>query len=171
MTANNSFIYDIKKNTIFLSEKGTNDNMNFIDKTFYDIDNKCCLALPEDLSEIKEIAIIDKNEQSLIKYNIVDENSLLISNNTVSQELKKEKEIELNNINTGYKINLNISNQYNNQPKEFGYCISSISSQESKIKAKQDKIKIIEYNQDKTINYIAQKIEEEKKIVNIDIEK
>ena len=150
MTANNSFIYDINKNTIFLSEKGTNDNMNFIDKTFYDIDNKCCLALPEDLSEIKEIALIDKNEKSLIKYNIVDENSLLISNNTVSQELKKEKEIELNNINTGYKINLNISNQYNNQPKEFGYCISSISSQESKIKAKQDKIKIIEYNQDKT---------------------
>ena len=169
ITSNNSYIYNINKNSIYLSDKGTNDNMNFIDKTFYDIDNKCCLALPEDLNEIKEIALIDKNEQSLIKYNIVDENSLLISNSTVSQELKNEP--KQNNINNDYKNNLNISNQFKLEPKEFGYYISSISSQESKIKAKQDKIKIIEYNQEKTINYEMPKVEAEKKEVNIKEEK
>ena len=31
-------------------------------------------------------------------------------------------------------------------PKEFGYCVSSYSSEQAKIKAKNDKIKIIEIN-------------------------
>ena len=70
MESNNSYIYDIKLNKIFLSEKGTNDNMNFIDKSFYFIDNQYNVALPEELEETREIAFVDKKEQSLIRTNI-----------------------------------------------------------------------------------------------------
>ena len=38
------------------------------------IDNKYSIALPDNLEENKEIAIIDKNEQSLIKQSIEENN-------------------------------------------------------------------------------------------------
>jgi len=44
--------------------------MSFYDKTFYKINKKYSVALPHNLSELKEIAVIDKDEQSLIKVNI-----------------------------------------------------------------------------------------------------
>ena len=138
MSNNASYVYNINQNKIYLSQKGTNDCMNFIDKTFYNINNTY-IALPEDLGESKEIAIIDKNEQSLIKNNINDN----IRSNLCSECKRKENE----------KNNINLTNQtktklkFINEPNEFGYCISSCSSEQSKIKAKQNKIKIIEFNQ------------------------
>ena len=60
MEKNNTYVYDIKENRIFLSDKGTNDCMSFNDKTFYLFDNQYSVALPEDLDEIREIAIVDK---------------------------------------------------------------------------------------------------------------
>ena len=133
---NNTFIYDINNNEISLSEKGTNDCMNFVDKTFYDIDNNYSVALPEDLYETKEFAIIDKNEQSLIKTNIEENNPCQES----QSDFKENKKIN-------YTNKSNINNKINDEPKEFGYYISSCSSEQSKIKAKNDKIKVIPINQ------------------------
>ena len=109
--------------------------MNFVDKNFYDIDNNNCVALPEDLNETKEVAIIDKNEQSLIRANIEDK---ILCNEC-------QNEFEENNNNK--KIKINYDNKRDLEPKEFGYFISSCSSEQSKIKAKSEKIKVIEINQ------------------------
>ena len=59
MPNNASYIYNLNQNKISLSQNGTNDCMNFVDKTFYKI-NETYIALPEDLGESKEIAIIDR---------------------------------------------------------------------------------------------------------------
>ena len=134
---NKTYIYDIKYNKIFLSDKGTNDSMNFTDKTFYEINNKYNVALPSDFEELKEVAYIDKNEQSLIRKNVEDKNSC--------QESQKELEI---NKNINYQINLDKKIKIN-EPIEFGYYISSYSSEESKIRAKKDNIKIIEKHEQK----------------------
>ena len=67
---NKTYVYDPKNNRISLSLTGTNDSMDFYDKTFYKINNKYNVALPYDLNSIQEIALVDKNEQSLIKINI-----------------------------------------------------------------------------------------------------
>ena len=76
--------------------------MNFIDKTFYKIDDNYTIALPEGLDELKEIAIIDKNEQSLIRNNADGKihninNTKFTYNNTLCDECKKEYENENNN--------------------------------------------------------------------------
>ena len=44
-----SFIYDPKNNNISLSFKGTNDYVDFCDKTFYTTNNKYSVALPNNL--------------------------------------------------------------------------------------------------------------------------
>jgi len=117
--------------------------MNFVDKSFYLIDNQYSVALPEGLEENREIAIVDKKEQSLIKTNIGE----------IIQTVRKNKnELVQKNVND-YSINKN-ENKVNRMkivqnydaPKEFGYCVSSYSSEQAKIKAKNDKIKIIEIN-------------------------
>ena len=144
MENNNTYVYDLNQNKIYLSEKGTNDNMNFVDKSFYLIDNQYSVALPEGLEENREIAIVDKKEQSLIKTNIGE---------IIIQTVRKNKnELAQKNVND-YSINKN-ENKVNRMkivqnydaPKEFGYCVSSYSSEQAKIKAKNDKIKIIEIN-------------------------
>ena len=67
----NTFIYNSKDNKLTLSLKGTNNNMIFIDKNFYKINNKySVVAIPYRLNEIKEFASFDKDEQSLIKLSI-----------------------------------------------------------------------------------------------------
>jgi len=119
------------QNKIYLSQNGTNDCMNFVDKTFYKMNNTY-IALPMDLFESKEIAIIDKNEQSLIKNNI-NEN---IQTNICSQ--CKIKENKQNNINVNISRETKV--RYSNEPKEFGYFISSCSSEQSKINAKRNRI-------------------------------
>ena len=187
MEQNNTYVYDIKENKIYLSEKGTNDNMNFNDKTFYLIDNQYSVALPEGLDEFREIAIMDKKEQSLIKTFIKereDDNINIIK----GQENYKQKnlyEFFGNKENKKYDKDYIYGN--NNFPKEFGYCLSAHSSEEAKQKAKNNNIKIIETKQkietipkkeiviEKTSeekkeeinieqNYVEQKIEEENNI-------
>ncbi len=139
MESNNSFIYDIKTNKIFLSEKGTNDNMNFIDKSFYFIDNQYNVALPEELEETREIAFVDKKEQSLIRTNIGE----------IAQSIRKEKnDYKQKNLLQFFSKKEDINKKKivknDNAPKEFGYCVSYYSYEKAKIKAKNDNIKVIE---------------------------
>ena len=160
MENNATFVYDINENRISLSNQGSNDNMKFVDKTFYIFDNKYNVGLPEDLDEIKEIAFVDKNEQSLIKTNI-DE----------TEKISKNKKYLENNEFINYNKNAQIKQKTNiiknqNAPKEFGYYMSSYSSKQSKIIAKKNKIDIIDNNkvsvQIPVIN--QQKIENENEI-------
>ena len=163
MPNNASYIYNLNQNKIYLSQNGTNDCMNFVDKTFYKI-NETYIALPEDLGESKEIAIIDRKEQSLIKNNINDN----IRSNLCSACKKKENEINNINLNMQTKTKL----RYDNEPKEFGYYISSCSSEQSKITAKKNKIKIIEFNQNyKKININTNIIDNKNINVNIQQQK
>ena len=67
---NNTYIYNPLKNEITISQNGTNDNMIFSDKSFYKINNRYNLAFPKNLLETKEICVVDKNVQSMIKINI-----------------------------------------------------------------------------------------------------
>ena len=58
--------------------------MIFDDKTFYKISDKYNIALPHDLNETKQISIVDKVEQPLIKKNIdcpTDDNDTIINYN------------------------------------------------------------------------------------------
>ena len=140
MENNATFVYDINENRISLSNQGSNDNMKFIDKTFYIFDNKYNVGLPEDLDEIKEIAFVDKNEQSLIKTNI-DE----------TEKISKNKKYLENNEFINYNKNAQIKQKTNiiknqNAPKEFGYYMSSYSSKQAKIIAKKNRIDIIDNN-------------------------
>ena len=187
MEQNNTYVYDIKENKIYLSEKGTNDNMNFNDKTFYLIDNQYSVALPEGLDEFREIAIVDKKEQSLIKTFIKERED---DNINIIKEQENYKQKNLYEF-FGNKENKKYDKDYiygnNNFPKEFGYCLSAHSSEEAKQKAKNNNIKIIETKQkietipkkeiviEKTSeekkeeinieqNYVEQKIEEENNI-------
>ena len=187
MEQNNTYVYDIKENKIYLSEKGTNDNMNFNDKTFYLIDNQYSVALPEGLDEFREIAIVDKKEQSLIKTFIKerDDNNINIIKEQENYKQKNLYEFFGNKENKKYDKDYIYGN--NNFPKEFGYCLSAHSSEEAKQKAKNNNIKIIETKQkietipkkeiviEKTSeekkeeinieqNYVEQKIEEENNI-------
>ena len=136
MENNTTYVYNIDENRIHLSNQGTNDNMIFKERTFYFYDNNYNVALPENLDEIKEIAFVDKNEQSLIKTNIdfVEKNIKYNFNN-----------ININNKNGQIKQKSRIIRN-ENIPKEYGYYMSSYSSAQAKLDAKKNKIDIIETN-------------------------
>jgi hypothetical protein len=53
-----------------LSKIGTNDNEIFSDKIFYKINNKYNVAIPKNVTEKKEICLVNKDEQALIKLSI-----------------------------------------------------------------------------------------------------
>jgi hypothetical protein len=158
---NNSYIYDVKNNKIIVSEKGTNDNMNFTDKNFYKINNKYSIALPHGLNETKEIALMNKDEQSLIKLSIElpsfdtnnndimgvckycqnsyksnkssnSYNNMYNPQNIYSQysyPQDKSRNIEgynhIKNVKMNYRTTTCINKE---EPKEFGYYVSSGSS-------------------------------------------
>ena len=190
MEHNGTYLYDIKNNKIYLSQKGTNDCMNFTDKTFYKIDNKYSIALPDNLEENKEIAIIDKNEQSLIKQSIEENNIYKLNINTnktfinnkcqfCHQDLEggdytynllnKQKNLQLYNnnidaINQNKKIKTLKKFEIKELPKEFGYCLSAYSSENAKIKAKKDNIEIIEINKYNKLNIKSEAHPEAKNI-------
>ena len=136
MENNTTYVYNINENNIYLSNQGTNDNMIFKERTFYFYDNNYNVALPENLDEIKEIAFVDKNEQSLIKTNIdfVEKNIKYNFNN-----------ININNKNEQIKQKSRIIRN-ENIPKEYGYYMSSYSSAQAKLNAKKNKIDVIETN-------------------------
>ena len=165
MENNNTYIYDINQNKIYLSEKGTNDNMNFIDKSFYLIDNQYSVALPEGLEENREIAIVDKREQSLIKTNIgeIVQSARKIKNELLQKNLNDDFNTKKENI-----VRAKIIKNYD-APKEFGYFVSSFSSEQAKIKAKNDKIQIIEIN--KNISSINNNVNEAKIQIESEINK
>ena len=143
---NNTYIYKPGNNTISLSQNGTNDNMIFDDKTFYKINDKYNIALPHDLINSKEISIVDKVEQSLIKVNIecpTDDNDTNINCNISFEDkvqnndnndigyltIKKTSDIEnnfipSNLINIDYKGNINnkCKEQINNPPFIYDNC-------------------------------------------------
>ena len=66
---NNTYIYNPNNNEILSSKNGTNDNITFSDKTFYNVNKRYNITLPKDLIEIKEICLVDKERQTLIKIN------------------------------------------------------------------------------------------------------
>ena len=136
MENNTTYVYNIDENRIHLSNQGTNDNMIFKERTFYFYDNNYNVALPENLDEIKEIAFVDKNEQSLIKTNIdlIEKNIKYNFNN-----------ININNKNEQIKQKSRIIRN-ENIPKEYGYYMSSYSSAQAKLDAKKNKIDVIETN-------------------------
>ena len=136
MENNTTYVYNINENNIYLSNQGTNDNMIFKDRSFYFYDNGYNVALPENLDEIKEIAFVDKIEQSLIKTNIdVAERKIKYDYNYNNINIKNEQIQQKNRI---------IKNE--NTPKEYGYFMSSYSSTQAKINAKKNKIDVIEAN-------------------------
>ena len=131
---NNTYIYKPGNNTISLSQNGTNDNMIFDDKTFYKISDKYNIALPHDLINSKEISIVDKVEQSLIKVNIecpTDDNDTNINCNISFEDkvqnndnndigyltIKKTSDIE-NNFIPSNLINIDYKGNINNKCKE-----------------------------------------------------
>ena len=67
---NNTYIYDPTNNKILSSQIGINDNITFSDKTFYNVNERYNITLPKNLIEIKEICLVDKERQTLIKINI-----------------------------------------------------------------------------------------------------
>ena len=106
--------------------------MIFSDKNFYLINNKYNVALQDTLEENKEIAIIYKEEQSLIKVNI-NENSNFIENKNYSfnnnnnfcknclkglEEQNNKNEL-LNKQNTNIKLDNNESEKINKEKKRM----------------------------------------------------
>ena len=69
-TLNDTYIYEPGSNTIVLSQNGTNDNMLFNDKTFYKVSKRYSINIPQNLNEVKEIGVSDKQSQSLIKLSL-----------------------------------------------------------------------------------------------------
>ena len=69
-TVNNTYIYEPGKNSIILSQNGTNDNVILDDKTFYKLTNKYSVGIPYKLNEVKELCVIDKEDQSIIKISL-----------------------------------------------------------------------------------------------------
>ena len=70
LNSNSTYVYDPINNEITLSKNGTNDNEIFADKFFYKINNKYNIAIPKNINEQKEICVVNKDEQSLIKINV-----------------------------------------------------------------------------------------------------
>ena len=70
LNSNTTYVYDPISNEIYLSKIGTNDNEIFSDKIFYKINNKYNVAIPKNVTEKKEICLVNKDEQALIKLSI-----------------------------------------------------------------------------------------------------
>ena len=70
LNSNSTYVYDPISNEIYLSKIGTNDNEIFSDKIFYKINNKYNVAIPKNVTEKKEICLVNKDEQALIKLSI-----------------------------------------------------------------------------------------------------
>ena len=70
LNSNSTYVYNPLNNEITLSKNGTNDNETFADKFFYKINNKYNVAIPKNINEQKEICVVNKDEQALIKINI-----------------------------------------------------------------------------------------------------
>ena len=126
-TVNDTYIYEPGINTIVLSKNGTNDNMLFYDKTFYKVNKRYSINIPENLNEVKEIGVSDKQDQSLIKlslnivsndeYNVAsklsfDDKIQYCSEDKGNITIKASyKEIKQNKYNQNYNYNYNQSKE------------------------------------------------------------
>ena len=114
--SNNTYIYNPIKNEITLSQNGTNDNMIFSDKIFYKLNNKYNIAFPKNVEEKKEICLVDKDEQSLIK--------VFVEIPSISKEAKVKSKINFNDkkylINKNDKDSLTIKS-LDNKGKNLNY--------------------------------------------------
>ena len=180
---NNTYVYEPKENKISLTLNGTNDNMSFYDKTFYKINKRYSVALPHDLSEIKEIAVFDKDEQSLIKVNIEfpsnDKNASSYNFLFNQQYFNQNNNLMISNYYNKGQGKQNLNSQYNNnytfsqtklrnmqiieEPKEFGYYISTNSSTQTRMKAQNERIKMVPFSS----KYIPIKIEKTEILNNL----
>ena len=137
-TVNDTYIYEPGSNTIVLSKNGTNDNMFFNDKTFYKVNKRYSINIPENLNEVKEIGVSDKQDQSLIKlslnivsndkYNVVSKlsfddkiqyDSKDKGNITIKASYIEKKQNEFNQQN---KYNQNYNYNYNQSEKQPIIC-------------------------------------------------
>ena len=120
-SVNNTYIYEPSKNSIILSQNGTNDNLLLGDKTFYKLNDKYSIGLPSKLNEIKELCLVDKEDQSIIKIsleNTSDNNKFsVISDITFDEKIQHENNDKGDiNIKTSEK---EINNDYDfEQPKK-----------------------------------------------------
>ena len=165
---NNSYVYDPKNNKVSISLNGTNDSVNFCDKNFYKFDKKYSIALPKDIEEVKEIAIIDKDEQSLIKSHIdLPKNGNYKLNINQNEFTFPKHKIRSNMIIANHASmskayrNINPNAQIREEPKEFGYYISSNSSEQVRIKAQKDRIKMVQINPKHVTYKIGQAIQKD----------
>ena len=125
----NAYIYEPGNNSITLSQNEANDKALFDDKTFYKISNRYNVALSHNLNETKEIYVIDKEKQSLIKIKVeipqksdISRVSCNISFNDVQnyQDNKGELIIKTTNVNPKSKeIKYNESNNYSNNSNNY----------------------------------------------------
>jgi len=169
---NNSYVYDPENNKVSISLNGTNDSVNFCDKNFYKYNKKYSIALPKDMEEVKEIVMIDKDEQSLIKTHIdLPKNDNYKMNNNQSEYTFPKTKIRSNMIiakhanmsKVNYR-NFNPNIQIKEEPKEFGYYISSNSSEQVRIKASKNRIKMVQFNPKYVPYKIGQAIDIKKEI-------
>jgi hypothetical protein len=164
---NKSYVYDPKINNISISLNGTNDSVNFCDKNFYKFNKKYSIALPRDIEEVKEIVMIDKYEQSLIKTNIDLPKNDNFDLNFSQREYAFPKTKIRSNMIIANRVSMSKVNYRNNnpniqikeEPKEFGYYISSNSSEQVRIKAQKDRIKMVQFNPKHVPYKIGQVIE------------
>ena len=114
--SNNTYIYNPIKNEITLSQNGTNDKMIFSDKIFYKLNSKYNIAFPKNVEEKKEICLVDKEDQSLIK--------VFVEIPSISKEAKVNSKINFNDkkylINKNNKDSLTIKS-LDNKGKNLNY--------------------------------------------------
>ena len=114
--SNNTYIYNPIKNEITLSQNGTNDKMIFSNKIFYKLNNKYNIAFPKNVEEKKEICLVDKEDQSLIK--------VFVEIPSISKEAKVNSKINFNDkkylINKNNKDSLTIKS-LDNKGKNLNY--------------------------------------------------
>ena len=143
----NTYIYEPSNNSIILSQNGKNDKMLFDDKTFYKINKRYNIGLSHNLNETKEIGVVDKETQSLIKIYI-----------SLPSENNKVKAI------CNLSFNDNIENKYNNEIGNLSIKTTNIKNNESDlIESKYNKVNNnntydqknikINYNQPQSLAY------------------
>lgn len=70
----NSYEYNIENNMILVNKKIKNENLNLIDKNFYQVDENHCVSLPNIIDVNKIILVLNKNKKTFrkIKFGLDD---------------------------------------------------------------------------------------------------
>lgn len=65
-----TYLYDIKKNIIYVNDKSEDILFSLSDKNFYKINRNYSVALPSSLDELKEVLVVDKSKGTLKEINL-----------------------------------------------------------------------------------------------------